>query len=50
MKETEEKRDFFKTGKIEDYLTYKNNAKDNETLKTEAMVREAERHSIEKYW
>ncbi|MBD5544990.1 MAG: hypothetical protein HDR01_12345 [Lachnospiraceae bacterium] len=50
MKETEEERDFFKTGRIEDYLTYKNSMKDEEALKAEAMMREAERHSIEKYW
>lgn len=50
MKETEEEKDFFKTGKVEDYLAYKNVAKNQELKKLEAMVKEAERHSIEKYW
>ncbi|MBD5466053.1 MAG: hypothetical protein HDR22_09625 [Lachnospiraceae bacterium] len=50
MKETEEERDFFKTGRIEDYLTYKNSTRDREAVKTEAMIREEERHSIEKFW
>lgn len=50
MKETEEERDFFKTGRIEDYLAYKNVAEDNELKKLESIVKEAERHSLEKYW
>lgn len=50
MKETEEERDFFKTGRVEDYLSYKNSIKDSEERKTESMLREAERHSIESCW
>lgn len=50
MKETEEERDFFKTGKVEDYLAYKNEAEYGREKKRESMPDDAVCHDRVEYW